>query len=202
MFIELLVVGAILMYLYSVGFLDFGNPYAIFISIGITVVVSAVAWAVTHFIARRLVDGLFGIDSWSGRAREPRASVPGLSPGDNPALQIPVLEKLAKEVPQDAEFSRRLAQAYWDAGMKAEYERERLRILREGKLSREETCHIYNRLADLAVERGNHAHAEELLQAICDKYPDSVERHNAARRILVVKELLVQHQSTQRSSSA
>ena len=92
MFIELLVVGAILMYLYSVGFLDFASPYSILISVGIVVVVSAAGWAVTHFIARRLVDGLFGFDSWTPRPKQTGNSLAGLSPKDNPLLQIPGLE--------------------------------------------------------------------------------------------------------------
>ena len=79
--------------------------------------------------------------------------------------------------------------------MKTEYERERLRILREGSLSREEACSIYNRLADLAVERGENARAEQMLALICEKFPDSVEAHNAGRRILVIRQLLAQSQT-------
>jgi hypothetical protein len=195
MFIELLVVGAILMYLYSVGFLDFGSPYAILISVGIVLVAGGLGFLFTHFVARRLVDGLFGFDAWSPRKRPETSPLDRLRGEGIPGEMIPALERLTQEIPRDAELSRKLCDQYMDVGMVEKFVAEKLRILEVGKLSREEICSICNRLADVFQEQAEWNRAVEYLHMIEEKYPDSVEAHNASRRIEVLLGMLNEEQA-------
>jgi hypothetical protein len=200
MFIELLIVCAIIMYLYSVGWLDFNNPHAILISVGIVVVVAAAGWALTHYLARSLVDSIFGFKAWSPKSPK------RMTPEETERLRqretcaLPAIEQLVRENPKDLELSRRLSDEYLRRGQTRKFMDERLRILKAAVISREEACSIYNRLADVAVACKDYARAVEFLRALCEAFPNTVEAQNALRRVEGIVERAAMEMGTETES--
>lgn len=189
MLVELLIVIGVLSYLYAKGFLDFGSPYAIFFSVALVVVVGTIGFAVTHYVARGIVDHLFGFKSQgpqkiSGRqlALERRRRRV-LSSG-----RMDDLRQFLAKYPADAEVSRRLADELLRQGQVDCYIHERLRFAQTGVTSREEACTIYNRLADLELGRGDRSAAIQHLERIVASFPASVEAGNARRRISLLRD--------------
>lgn len=189
MLIELLVVFVILGYLYSTGFLSFDSPLSIAFSIGLVLAGVMIGWLVAHFVARRLIDSLFGFDAWTprhplrlrGEAGTPPAPVPPEGPE-----RLGTLAALVARAPDDKAASRMLADEHLARGDVDAFVREKLRIAGRGVLTREETVAVYHRLADAEVARGGAKQAVEFLRTIIEKYPDSPEARNAASRIEVV----------------
>ena len=189
MLIELLVVFVILGYLYSTGFLSFDSPLSIAFSIGLVLAGVMIGWLVAHFVARRLIDSLFGFDAWTprhplrlrGEAGTPPAPVPAEGPE-----RLGVLAALVARAPDDKAASRMLADEHLARGDVDAFMREKLRIAGRGVLTREETVAVYHRLADAELARGGAKRAVEFLRTIIEKYPDSPEARNAASRIEVV----------------
>ncbi|PKO16522.1 hypothetical protein CVU37_11140 [candidate division BRC1 bacterium HGW-BRC1-1] len=184
MFIELLISVAILGYLYSTGFLSFGSPGSIAISVGLVVGALALSCAISHFFARRIVDSIFGFDSWS-RVKTPVASRPVVVPQEG---RLVALRNLTIESPADKALSKMYADALLSEGLKDDFIREKLRFVSLGSLADEETTAVFHRLADIEWERGNHEQAVEFLQRIVDKFPDSTFAHNARHRMGVLQE--------------
>lgn len=182
MFIELLISFVILSYLYSTGFLSFGSPVSIAISVGLVVGALGLSWVVSHFLARRIVDSIFGFDSWSKVKAPP-------SP---PAIVLPQhgrlfsLRNLTVESPKDKTLSRMYADALLSEGLTDDFIREKMRLVSLGILVDEEITAVYHRLADVELERGNQQQAVEFLQRIVDKFPDSTFAYNARRRMGVL----------------
>ena len=182
MFIELLISFVILSYLYSTGLLSFGSPASIAISVGLVSGALALSWLVSHFFARRIVDSIFGFDSWSKvkAVSEPRrVEVPAKG-------RLASLRKLTEDSPMDNTLSKMYADALLSENMTDEFIREKLRMVSLGVLSNEEITTVYHRLADVELQRGNSEQAVEFLQRIVDKFPDSTFAHNARHRIGVL----------------
>src|SRR5687768_12984337 len=113
MFIELLVVGVILSFLYGSGFLQFGSGLAIAISIGVALAASAIGFVVTHYLARSVVDRMFGFASWNPRPKPEKKSA--LDPSALQRLQglgeVELL-KLVRTNNRDADLSRQVSEIF------------------------------------------------------------------------------------------
>lgn len=191
MLIELLVVFVILGYLYSTGFLSFDSPLSIAFSIGLVLAGVMIGWLVAHYVARRLIDSLFGFDAWTprhplrlrggGAGTATAAPVPAEGPE-----RLGALAALVARAPDDKAASRMLADEHLARGDVDAFVREKLRIAGRGVLTREEAVAVYHRLADAELARGGAKRAVEFLRTIIEKYPDSPEARNAASRIEVV----------------
>jgi hypothetical protein len=112
MFIELLVVGLILTYLYGTGLIDFSSPFAIAITVVLALVASAAGYLVTHFLARRLVDSMFGFDRWSPQVKKPDAKQQVLDANALKGASADKLRKLVEHAPEDVETSRVVSKIY------------------------------------------------------------------------------------------
>lgn len=189
MFIELIVVVAVVMYLYTSGLLSFSNPYAIFISISIVMIASTLGWIVTHYIARSMVDNMFGFGDWVPRGQKKKKTTPQeqMRVAAMTSRNIAAMEQLVLEVPNDIELSKRLSDEYYHAGMLDKYVAERLRIVETNLLTLAEVCSTFNRLADIEIARGRRAEAISYLKCIIEKYPQAVEAGNAEKRIAVLE---------------
>ncbi len=183
MFIELLISFVILSYLYSTGFLSFGSPASIAVSVALVVSALGFGWVISHAFARRIVDSIFGFDSWS-RIKTPAASKPIVIPKQG---RLALLRNLTVESPADKTLSKMYADALLSEGLKDDFIREKLRLVALGNLSDEETTAVFHRLADIEWERGNNEQAVEFLQGIVDKFPDSTFAHNARHRMRVLQ---------------
>jgi hypothetical protein len=187
MLIELVLVAALLMYLNAKGIIDFESPNATGISIGIIIAVLVVAWAVWFFVARRVVDGLFGFSSWA--PKKPTGALSARIAGEMPEERFEALEKLVREVPRDIEVSRQYADQLLKRGRIEDFVEERLRILQVGKLNALEKCSIYNRLADIELQRKHADKALMYLNEIAKSCPDTVEGANARKRMELVEKI-------------
>lgn len=189
MLIELLVVFAILGYLYSAGFLSFDSPLSIAFSIGLVLAGVMIGWLVAHFVARRMIDSLFGFDAWTPR-RPLKVRDAGSDPSADIAADGPerlgALAALVAEAPEDKSASRMLADEFLARGNVDAFVAEKLRIVDRGVLAKEELVAAYHRLADAELARGRPKQAVEFLRMITDKYPDSPVARNAASRIEVI----------------
>jgi hypothetical protein len=134
-----------------------------------------------------MVDGLFGFGDWSPRGGQKQGrDVAALARAAE--KDLPQLEHLSREIPGDAEISRRLSDTYLQQGRLDDYVRERLRIIADGKLTDREVCTIYNRLVDVEIGRHGFEAAQSFLWIVIEKYPDSTEAHNAKRRLEVIND--------------
>ena len=183
MFIELLISFVILGYLYSTGLLSFGSPFSIAISVGLVVIALGMSWVVSHFFARKIVDSIFGFDSWS----KVKAPLPPRSIVVPQQGRLASLRKLTVESPNDKTLSKMYADALLSEDLKDDFIQERLRMVSLGILADEEITAVYHRLADVELDRGNHEQAVEFLQRIVDKFPDSSFAYNARRRMVVLQ---------------
>jgi hypothetical protein len=189
MFIELLVVGVILMFLYGSGYLQFGSGWAIAISVAVAMVFGVIGFLTTHFIARTLVDRMFGFASWNPQAKPQKKT--GMDPNVLKHLQeLPeaALRKKLRSAPKDAELSRQVSEIYLQRGLTERFVEERLRAINEELLTREQVCAVYNRLADVRTTEGKVEEAVYFLQQLIVKYPGSVEAHNAEKRCALLQE--------------
>jgi hypothetical protein len=189
MFIELLVVGVILSFLYGSGFLQFGSGYAIAISVAIALVASLLGFLSTHFIARTIVDRMFGFGSWNPKPKPPKKT--GLDAPEIRRLQElseTGLKKLLHGKPLDADLSRHVSQIFLQRGQTERFVEERLRAISAGLLTREQACAVYNRLADVRTKEGRIEEAIQFLQELIVKYPGTVEANNAERRCHLLSE--------------
>jgi hypothetical protein len=172
--------------------LSFGSPYALAISVAIMLAALMVGILLGHFVARRFVDSLFGLDAWSprkGLKSRPGDSMRGFETAD-PAARLAALIKLAAEVPADSEVSRMLAEAHLAAGDTDAFLAEKQRLLARGSLRKEERCAAYHRMADAEMARGCAKHAVEFLRRIGEEFPDSPDSRNAEKRIAVIEGLV------------
>lgn len=186
MLIELLIVGVIMSYLYSAGLIDFGSPYAIWVTLALTAVCVVVGWVLTHLVAGNLINGLLGMDTWTPRKLRAGLTTKSALAGRGEPMELAALQQLVKEAPKDAELSRRLSEEYLSRGLVEQFVAERLRIIEVAALSREEVCMILNRLADAELMRDEKEKANDHLRRLIAKYPNSVEAANAKRRIAVI----------------
>lgn len=182
-----MLVGVILSYLYSIGFLEVGDPRSLAYAILIILGIFTLGGLLTRFFAGKVVDGFLGFGT-SLRAHDPDAEVKRMAPRPvaGQAENIPLLERLVKELPSDAESSRRLAEAYLKAGDLEKFISERTRILEKGKLSREETCTILHRLADVDIEMNERIRAADRMRAILARFPNSPECQLAEKRLEII----------------
>ncbi len=188
--IEVLIVGVILSYLYTAGFLSFGSPYAVAVSVGIMLAALVVGVLLGHYAARRIVDSLFGLDAWSPRkGRKPSLAADHLRDlgTADPAARLAALKRMAAEVPGDSEVSRMLAEAHLAAGDTDAFLAEKKRLLEKGRLRKEERCAAFHRMADAELARGRVKHAVEFLRMIGEEFPDSPDSQNAEKRIAVIQ---------------
>lgn len=185
MFIELLIVAAILLYLNTLGILSFDSPYAIAVSIAVLVTVGSISFLVTHWIASKIVDSLFGFGSWSPKELPKRDKVEEFH---GPADNIEWLEAQIRLQPENTALSIRLSDLYQKRGMVDEYVAERLRIVATAKLTAPEMANILNRLADLELDRDRPEIAVAHLELIANKHPATTEGRNALTRIGVIQE--------------
>ena len=185
MFIELLIVAAVLLYLNTLGILGFDSPYAIAISIAVIVTVGTFSFMVTHWIASKVVDSLFGFGSWSPKEPSKRDKVQEFH---GPADNIEWLEAQIKRQPENTALSKRLSDLYQERGMVDEYVAERLRIVAVAKLTAPEMANILNRLADLELDRDRPEIAVAHLELIANKHPATTEGRNALARKSVIQE--------------
>lgn len=181
MFIELLVVAAVLLYLNSVGLIDFSNPYAVAISVSLVLTLGAISFAVTHYFARAITDSLFGFGSWNPKPRKPEKRVEGSMES------IPWLEEQLKKTPENTALSKTLCERYLKEGRTEEYIAEKQRIVRAAKLPAGEAAMIYNRIADLRLDAGMREAAIEALAEIQKQFPGTNEASNARVRANVIK---------------
>lgn len=189
MFIELLVVGAIMMLLYQSGFLGFNSGYAVAISIVVALIAGGIGFLTTHFIARTLVDRLFGFNSWSPAVKpEKKGAVDPAILRELQDLSDAELQKRVRLNPKDAEFSRLVSETYLQKGQMERFVEERLRAIHEGLLTREQVCAVYNRLADVRTKEDRIEEAVHFLQQLIVTYPGTVEAHNAERRCALLRE--------------
>jgi hypothetical protein len=184
--IELLIVAAILLYLNSIGFLNYDDPWAIAISIVILVFVGTISFIITHWVARSLVDGLFGFGSWT--PKETKKKPDKREEFHGPADNVEWLEEQIKKQPANVALSKRLSDLYMESGQADQFILERVRITREGKLSAGEMAAILNRLADMELDRSQPENAIAHLKEITLKFPDTNEGRNARVRIGVIQE--------------
>ena len=185
MMIELLIVAAILLYLNAVGFVDFTSSTGITLCIVITLVVLGVSWFFMHFILTRVIDGFFGFSSPPAKPAE-RVHMETLP--QTAETGVPELLARIQKHPADSALSRRLSENYLDRGMIDEYVAERLRIIKAAKLSMTEICSIYNRLADVEMQRHCADDALRHLNEIIERFPRSQEADNARRRVQVISD--------------
>jgi hypothetical protein len=182
MFIELLIVAAILMFLNAKGYLDFNSPNAIGLSVTIVLGVVGVTYVLWYFVARGVVDSLFGFGSWVPR-RPLRSS---LTSQAGPAIaddRFEELKKAAKKSPQDPDISRQLAEQLLKRGMTDEFVTEKLRMAKSPLLSTAEKCAIFNRLTDVSIQKGANDEALDYLNQIVKSFPNTAEAENAKVRI-------------------
>jgi hypothetical protein len=189
MLIELLVVAAILMYLNARGVIDFNSPNAIGISVTIILGCFVAVWAAWFLIARVVVDGLFGFGSWA--PKKTLASSLNASNVKVPEKRFEALQKLVQEAPRDAELSRQYSDQLLIRGMVEEFVAERLRILQTGNLNTSEKCAIFNRLADIELERKQPAQAVQYLNEIAKGYSETNEGANARKRIKYIENMIL-----------
>lgn len=188
MLIELLVVAAILMYLNARGIIDFNSPNAVGVSVTIILACFLVVWAGWFIVARLLVDGLFGFGSWA--PKKTLASSLNSSEIKVAEKRFEALKKLVQEAPRDAELSRQYSDQLLIRGMTEEFVAERLRILQTGNLTTSEKCAIFNRLADIELQRQQPARALQYLNEIAKGFPDTNEGANARKRMEFVENLV------------
>ncbi|MGI8905078.1 MAG: hypothetical protein ACR2IE_01140 [Candidatus Sumerlaeaceae bacterium] len=189
MFIELLVVGVILSILYSSGYLQFNSGYALAISIAVALVASFLGFLTTHFIARTLVDRMFGFASWNPKAKPVKKA--GMDPAEVLQLQGLSEQDLRKSIkarPNDAQLSRQISEIYLQRGQIERFVEERLRAIQAGLLTREQVCAVYNRLADVRTKEGRNQEAVHFLQQIIVTYPNTVEARNAQQRCTLLSD--------------
>lgn len=185
MFIELLIVAAVLLYLNSLGIVSFDSPYAMAISIAILVFIGTISWLVTHYIARSLVDGLFGFGSWTPKAKPTKKQEFG-----GPADSIEWLEQEIVKEPSNVELSKHLSRLYLQENRYEAFAAERLRIAKQGNLTVPEIAAIYNRLADMEIDHKQPEGAVKLLQEFKEAHPETPEARNAQVRIGVLEDLM------------
>jgi hypothetical protein len=183
MFIELIIVGVIIALLYERGFLQFGSGTAIAISIAAAVLASALGFVFTHFVARKVVDQIFGFDRWAPKAKPlPTKVLDSATVSVLDSASADDLAKFLKEHPADPEVARFIAEIYLKRGDIELFVQERLKMIRAGNLTKEEVCTAYYRLADVLCSEGRPVEAIRYLRQVVINYPGTVEADNAQKR--------------------
>lgn len=184
MFIEILVVGAILMYLYARGWLDFSSPWAVAFSIAIALVAVAVSIVTTTLFSRWVVNGLLGFGNVPAKKPVPKG------PDPLKMKDLTSLERAAALNPKDPDVSKRLADRYLSCGLVDKFIAEKLRILEVCSVKPEEKCTIYHRLADIEIARNRPDAAIPYLEKVVELFAGMEEAHNAKCRIRNLRRMI------------
>lgn len=188
MLIEIIVVLAIILALY--GFIDFTTfeGWVIFFS-GIGGAFAA-AYFISHLASKGVADLLFPSPKLHRDTKKENKieEIKVYVDTDQLDMAETKAKDLVEKYPADKRVSDKLCDVYVKSGKFENCIDERRRLIAQGKLSMEEKCTIYNRIADLYIDKlENPDGAVFALRQLINEFPESPNAQFAYKRIEMIQ---------------
>lgn len=183
MFVELILVAAIILVLNFFGVGNLTSITGVLVSAGLAVGSVFLFVLTVRFLASYVSEEFFNFSSWSGaKAPVPGKDIPPKVPRD---ASLDFLRKRAALWPKDLGASRDLAEAFVKNGYHelAIRERQRYLALAGDQLTVEEYTTVVYRIADSHQVQGRVEEAAQILGLIQKKWPSSSQADFAQQRI-------------------
>lgn len=186
MLIELLIVGVVMTFLHSMGWVDLSSVTGLATALLSMAVIFVGCFVIFQWFLGKVTDSFFGFGTWKNtRAPIVGRDIPPRLPA-NPTLDL--LRQRASKWPADLGASRDLADQLVKLGHHNLAIQERQRFLNENKnqLQPREVCAIRYRIADSLVALGKKLEAAEILRSIVQEFPKSAEAQMASQRMHIL----------------